>query len=106
MDLQEIQSEMSKFVQEKGWDRSESTKPQTPRNLVISLSLEAAELLECFQWSEEADTAAVADELADVILYAAQIANILCLDLNKIVREKAESNFQRNWIAARPLKRE
>ena len=54
MHLRELTEEMNQFVTVKGWYRADSPRPQTPRNLAISLSLEANEVLEHFQWREGA----------------------------------------------------
>jgi NTP pyrophosphatase (non-canonical NTP hydrolase) len=88
---------MDLLVRSNGWYASQSRKPQTPKNLAISLCLESAELLERFQWSETADTAAVATELADIVLFVAQIANIMELDLAASVAEKIKLNRLRTW---------
>ena len=53
MDLKELTDEMNRFVTAKGWYEMGSGRPQTPRNLAVSLSLETAEVLEHFQWKEE-----------------------------------------------------
>ena len=52
MDIKNLTAEMHKFVSSKGWYDEDSPRPQTPRNLAISLSLESAEVLEHFQWRE------------------------------------------------------
>jgi NTP pyrophosphatase (non-canonical NTP hydrolase) len=99
MELKDICRQMDSFVNEKGWYREHSEKPQTAKNLAISLVLEASELLECFQWEDTADQAAVAEELADVILYAAQIANVMRINLENAVAEKIVSNRKRKWVS-------
>jgi len=53
MDIKELTERMHRFVRSKGWYESDSRRPQTPRNLAISLSLEANEVLEHFQWQAE-----------------------------------------------------
>jgi NTP pyrophosphatase (non-canonical NTP hydrolase) len=93
--LAELQNEMHEFVSSRGWYEEESTKPQVPRNLAASISLEANEILECFQWSEEADRDHVGEELADVLLYVAQLANVLEIDLGSAVDRKLERNHGR-----------
>jgi len=69
MDFQQLTEKMHDFVRSKGWYEADSQRPQTPRNLSISLALEAAEILEHFQWNEEFDKDELAGELADVALY-------------------------------------
>jgi dCTP diphosphatase len=88
---------MDSFVEERGWYRESSKRPQSAKNLAISLMVEAAELLECFQWGDYAEQALVADELADVILYAAQLANVAGIDLERAVANKLDVNRLREW---------
>lgn len=58
---------MNRLVGSKGWYDKASKRPQTPRNLSISLALEVAEILENFQWQDEVkDKEELASELADV----------------------------------------
>lgn len=98
MDLKELTDEMHRFVRAKGWYRTDSPRPQSPRNLAISLSLEAAEVLEAFQWGEEAfDPDLLASELADVALYLLQIASITGIDLERAILDKLDVNYRRNW---------
>jgi NTP pyrophosphatase (non-canonical NTP hydrolase) len=97
-DLSELSDAMNRFVTEKGWYASDSPRQQTPRNIAISLCLEAAEILEHFQWSEESsDHEALAGELADVALYLLQLARISGIDLEKSIQEKLEQNYRRTW---------
>lgn len=89
---------MHAFVASKGWYEDESPKAQTPRNLAISLSLEAAEVLEHFQWDDKAvDRDELAGELADVMLYLMQLASISEIDLGEAVLAKLKVNHQREW---------
>jgi NTP pyrophosphatase (non-canonical NTP hydrolase) len=88
---------MHELVTDRGWYGTDSRRPQTPRNLATSLSIESAELLECFQWAEHADPQAVADELADVVLYAAQLATVMDIDLETALRHKMAHNRTRAW---------
>jgi len=103
MDLSELTAEMNRFVTAKGWYKKDSPRPQTPRNLAISLSLEASELLEHFQWDEQTGES-VADELADVALYLLQLASLLQIDLEQAVLSKLEKNYRREWPSPRPAK--
>ncbi|HEX9966436.1 MAG TPA: nucleotide pyrophosphohydrolase [Solirubrobacterales bacterium] len=95
-----IQDAMHRFVESRGWYDPDSSKPQEPRNLAASISLEANELLECFQWSGEGSPDCVAAELADVILYAAQLANVMGIELSDAIAKKLEVNDQRFPAAA------
>lgn len=89
---------MHAFVASKGWYAADSPKQQTPRNLAMSLTIEAAEVLEHFQWREQTDDpAALAGELADVALYLLQLASVSGIDLEKAILEKLAQNQQREW---------
>jgi NTP pyrophosphatase (non-canonical NTP hydrolase) len=67
----------------------------------MSLAIEIGELLECFQWSESATLERVEDELADVMLYAIQLANVLDVDIEVAVLRKLDRNRQRQWDSER-----
>ena len=98
MDISELTTRMNAFVTSKGWYNPGSKRLQTPRNLAISLSLEAAEILEHFQWGETArDREELASELADVCLYLLQLASVTDIDLEAAVLKKLEINATRNW---------
>ena len=98
MDISDLTSQMNAFVTSKGWYNPGSKRPQTPRNLAISLSLEAAEILEHFQWSETAkDRDELASELADVTLYLLQLASVSGIDLEQAVLKKLDVNAGRVW---------
>ena len=97
MDIRELTEKMHEFVRSKGWYETDSKRPQTPRNLSISLALEAAEILEHFQWNEDFYKDELADELADVTLYLLQLASIAEIDLEEAVLKKLEINAKREW---------
>ena len=98
MDLETLTTTMHAFVNDKGWYAEDSPKSQTQRNLAISLVLEASEVLEHFQWSEQAECPdGLADELADVMLYLLQLASISGIDLGQAVLDKLEKNYSREW---------
>jgi len=98
MDIKELTERMQALVTAKGWDQPASPKPQTPRNLAISLVLEASEVLELFQWQDQpADQAALEGELADTLLYLLQLANVSNIDLEQAVLSKIAQNHQRQW---------
>jgi NTP pyrophosphatase (non-canonical NTP hydrolase) len=98
MNLAELTTEMNRFVQSKGWYAADSPRQQSPRNLAISLNLEAAEVLEHFQWQEEtAHPNALAEELADVALYLLQLASVEQIDLEQAILSKLEKNYHRSW---------
>ncbi|MBP7228257.1 MAG: nucleotide pyrophosphohydrolase [Longilinea sp.] len=101
MQLKELTQAMQAFVTAKGWYQPNSQRPQTPRNIAISLNLEAAEVLEHFQWSENSnDTDALAGELADVALYLLQLAYISDIDLEQAILQKLQKNYRREWDSA------
>jgi NTP pyrophosphatase (non-canonical NTP hydrolase) len=98
MDIADLTAEMNRFVEAMGWYAPDSPKPQTPENLAKSLLLEAAEVLEHFQWdSDDQDVDAIASELADVLLYTLQIASVLSIDLEQVALAKLSSNYGRSW---------
>jgi len=98
MDIAQLTDAMHRFVRSKGWYAPESKRPQTLRNLAISLSLEANEVLEHFQWRDELeDQPALAGELADVALYLLQIASLSGIDLEQAILDKLDQNYQREW---------
>lgn len=77
-----------KFSTDRDWDQFHS-----PANLAKSISIEANELLECFQWDEEHyDIDEVKEELADVIVYCRNMLDKLGLDEDKIVNAKMDKN--------------
>lgn len=73
------------FVAERDWDQFHS-----PENLAKSVVIEAGELLECFQWNDDADLDDVRDELADVLTYCHLLAAKLGLDVEQIILDKLE----------------
>jgi NTP pyrophosphatase (non-canonical NTP hydrolase) len=97
MTIQELTEEMNRFVGAMGWYREDSPSPQTPRNIAISLALEAAEVLEHFQWDDRADRDSLAGELADVALYLLQLAYLEGIDLEQAILGKLRANYRRKW---------
>ena len=95
--INQLTTLMHNFVRSKGWYEADSKRPQTPRNLSISLALEAAEILEHFQWNEEFVKDNLAEELADVALYLLQLASIAEIDLEQAILDKLEVNASRKW---------
>ena len=84
--LEKLKNVIKQFVDERDWNKFHS-----PANLAKSISIEANELLECFQWDEENyDFDDVKEELADVINYCIQMSIVLDLDISTIVLEKLE----------------
>jgi NTP pyrophosphatase (non-canonical NTP hydrolase) len=98
MDIQHLTEAMHRFVRSQGWYQPDSPRPQTLRNLAISLNLEASEVLEHFQWDEKLDDPkGLSQELADVALYLFQIASIAGIDLKQAILAKLEQNYKRKW---------
>lgn len=77
--------EIIKFNEERDWDQF-----HTPENLAKSISIEAGELLECFQWDNNFNKEEVCEELADVTSYCIMLADRLGVDLEEIVLDKLE----------------
>ena len=85
---QETIDRIRKFTEDRDWDQFHS-----PENLAKSIVIEAAELLECFQWSgTEYDLQHVKEELADVMVYTRNLLDKLGLDEDEIVNMKMEKN--------------
>ncbi|HSO27929.1 MAG TPA: MazG-like family protein [Anaerolineales bacterium] len=98
MNISELTQAMHDFVGAQGWYEADSARPQTLRNLAISLNLEAGEVLEYFQWNDRLENpAALATELADVALYLLQIASLAGIDLEQAILDKLEYNYKRTW---------
>ena len=93
--IENLKAEMLQFVAERDWQQFHS-----PKNLSMSIAIEAAELMEHFQWLDQdqsrqldkSSTQHVGEELADVLCYALAMANELGLDIATTVRAKMEKN--------------
>lgn len=85
--MNEITKKIRQFTTEREWDQFHS-----PENLAKSISIEAGELLECFQWGSKFNKQEVCEELADVVNYCVLLANKLNVNLEEIVLEKIEKN--------------
>ena len=79
----QLREDIRSFVAERDWAQF-----HTPENLAKSISIEAGELLECFQWNEVADRSRVSEELADGLTYCLLLAEAISVDPETIVREK------------------
>ena len=85
---QETIDRIRRFSEDRDWDQFHS-----PANLAKSIVIEAAELLECFQWNEDDyDMQQVKEELADVIVYSQNLLDKLGLDVDEIVNAKMSQN--------------
>ena len=85
--MDELKNELIKFQKERDWK-----KFHTPENLAKSISIEAAELLEHFQWGKEYNLEEVSEELADVLIYCIYMADSLDLDIYEIILNKMKKN--------------
>lgn len=83
--MRELTEKIRKFNEERDWDQFHS-----PENLAKSISIEAGELLECFQWNNNYDLTEVCEELADVMNYCIQMADRLGIDPKQIILDKME----------------
>lgn len=101
MQISELTQRMHEFVRSKGWYEVGTKRPQTPRNICISLSIESSEILEHFQWKEEVENKdELAGELADVALYLMQLAAVTGIDLERAILDKLDKNQDRIWDQA------
>jgi dCTP diphosphatase len=98
--ISELKSEVKEFVRTRDW-----TKHHSARNLALSISIEAAELLEHYQWSTQEAVAQqlnsvenkseIAAELADILIYCLSFANYTGIDISEAIREKMKVNHDR-----------
>ena len=105
--VSELREAIGRFVKERSWGRY-----HTPKNLAMSIAIEAAEVMERFQWySSEESVAlvkdaevctAVADELADVVIYCLALSNQADIDLSAAIRSKLDRNADRFPIGYDP----
>lgn len=95
MNFRELQQQLKRFAEQRIWEQFHS-----PKNLFMALSVEAAELLEHFQWLNAEESASlssdkrdeVAAEIADIQIYLAMLADKLGIDIADAVSEKLKSN--------------
>jgi len=100
--LDALRDLLRQFAAERDWDQFHS-----PKNLAIALSVEAAELLERFQWMPETESAALAEDLkgrireevADVLLYLVRLADKLGIDLLAAASDKIQLNAEKYPVA-------
>lgn len=85
--MKETKDKVIKFTHDRDWDQFHS-----PENLAKSISIEAAELLECFQWNNDFKKDEVVDELADIVNYCILLSDKLDVDLEEIVLNKLKKN--------------
>ncbi|SRR5713226_497018 len=102
--VQELKTKVSRFRDERNW-----LKYDTPKNLAISISIEAAELLEHFQWKtdvqvsealrDETKINEVSDELADILIYCLGFLDVLHIDFSEAVERKLNQNSEKYPLA-------
>jgi NTP pyrophosphatase (non-canonical NTP hydrolase) len=96
-----LRAAVAAFVAERDWEQF-----HTPKNLAMSIAIEAAEIMEHFQWygldesaarlaQDPAERTAVADELADVVIYCLSLANAAGIDVSAAVLAKLDRNQER-----------
>jgi len=100
MNVEDIQSRLAVFARERTWDQF-----HTPKNLSMALAAEAAELLEIFQWLSDDQSKAIVgneeemvlgrEEIADVFIYLARLADKLGVDIESAVLDKIEQNAKK-----------
>jgi NTP pyrophosphatase (non-canonical NTP hydrolase) len=98
VDLNPLRDALRRFAAARDWEQF-----HTPKNLAMALAVEAAELLEHFQWLTAAQSArldarrkrAVADEIADVLLYLTRLADVLGIDALAAARRKIRINARK-----------
>ena len=102
--LADLRQRVAEFVAARDWEQY-----HVPKNLSISVAVEAAELMEHFQWltheqaavamQDDEKRAAVTEELADVLIYALSLANVLNVDLSAAILGKLARNERRFPVA-------
>ena len=100
MTLDDLAGELRRFAAERDWEQF-----HTPKNLALSLAVEVGELLEHFQWGSDGEIAdrlraadgreAVAEELADVLIYLVRLADVAGVDLLAAASAKIAANAER-----------
>lgn len=98
-EIKDLMTKLDQFIDERNWRKS-----QNPKDLAISISIEAAELLEDFQWisSEEAlqkNKENIKEEIADVLIYSLMLCSRLDLDVKEIIEEKMLKNARKYPVA-------
>lgn len=101
MDLELLQKTLRQFAAERDWERF-----HTPKNLIMALMVEAAELAEIFQWmtpeqslsvrTDKVEQERIGDEVADVLLYLLQLADHCGIDLQRAVDRKLVKNAKKH----------
>lgn len=92
--MNEINERLREFVRERNWEHL-----HTPRNLVLALTGEVGELAEACQWKTDEqikeDISKMQEEIADVVIYAMRLADILGIDIKEAIHKKIDRNIQK-----------
>lgn len=88
--MDEIQAVVNKFVNDRDWDQYHQ-----PEKLAMSISIEAAELLEHYQWGYDGDEQGVKEELADVLIYCFQMCDKIGVRADDIIKMKMKKNEEK-----------
>lgn len=96
----DVREKVANFVEERDWE-----KFHTPKNLSMSIAIEAAELMEIFQWMKDDEAndilanpstlQRIREELADILIYSISLSNTLKLDISEAISEKLGKNSQK-----------
>lgn len=89
-EIEELKQKIIAFRDERNWKQF-----HTPENLAKSISIEAAELLEHFQWDNKFSKQEVCEELADVLIYSILMAESLDVDITEIINAKIDKNAKK-----------
>ena len=90
MNFEKVKREVVKFSEDRDWDQF-----HTPENLAKSISIEAAELLECFQWNADYDKQAAKEEVADIMNYCILMADKMGINIEDAIMEKMQKNAEK-----------
>jgi dCTP diphosphatase len=106
-DIETLRAHVQAFITERNWDHY-----HTPKNLAMSIAIEAAELMEHFQWltnqqsfeilQDDHDRAQVVDELADILIYCLSLVNKINTDIGAAILDKLSRNEERYPIGYMP----
>lgn len=92
--MEKILKKIKQFNNDRDWDQF-----HTPENLAKSISIEAGELLECFQWDNDFKKEEVLDEIADILIYTLTLASKLDVDVLEIMSNKIDYNEKRYEVS-------
>src|SRR3990167_575427 len=101
MSFKTLKTKIAKFIKERDWEQFHS-----PKNLSMSVAIEAAELMEHFQWTNTVDEAVkilkdkgkrseIEDEVADIAIYLIDFCNLYNVDLEKVILKKMKKNVKK-----------